>query len=145
MEKKFNYNYLSIAFIYLVSGIFLVSSFSIEDRASRTFPQVLCGLSILLATIFMIHVISGKEDGNSINLAGTKGAMIMAGLILLYIIAIYLGGYYVATVIYLPVGMIFLGQRSWKTIIGVDAGVMLVIYLFFGLILSMQMPEGLFF
>ena len=61
----------------------------------------------------------------------------MAGLIFLYISAIYLGGYYIATVLYLPIGMIYLGQRNWKTIIGVDLGLNLVIYVFFGLLLSM--------
>lgn len=142
--RAFNYNLLSCLFIYAVSFLFLFSTFSIEDTQSRVFPQVICGLSIILVTCFLISVLRGKIT-DTINLSGTKSVLIMAGLIFLYISAIYLGGYYIATVLYLPIGMIYLGQRNWKTIIGVDLGLNLVIYVFFGLLLSMQMPVGVLF
>ena len=144
-EKKFNYNLLGCIFIYLMSGAFLISSFTIEDATSRTFPQVLCALCILLATIFLIQILRGKYPNADINLSGTAKAMLMAGIILLYIVAINFVGYYIASVVFMPVGMLVLGQRNWKVIVGVDVGVILFLYLFFGLLLSMQMPEGALF
>lgn len=144
-KQKFNYNLISCLFIYAASFLFLFSSFTIKDNISRTFPQILCVLSIFLATIFLISILRGKETDDNINLSGTKSVLLMAGMIFLYISAIYLGGYYIATVIYIPIAMIFLGQRNWKIIVFVDLGLNLVIYVFFGLLLSMQMPTGILF
>lgn len=78
-------------------------------------------------------------------MSGTARALLMAGIILLYIVAINLVGYYIASIVFMPIGMLVLGQRSWKIIVGVDVGVILFLYLFFGLLLSMQMPEGILF
>jgi len=141
-KREFNYNLLGCFFIYLMSGAFLVASFFIEDMSSRIFPQVLCVLCILLATIFLIQILKGKYTNADVNLSGTAKALMMGGIILLYILGINTIGFYIASIVFLPVGMLVLGQRDWKIIVGVDIGVMLFIYLFFGLLLSMQMPEG---
>ncbi len=144
-EKRFNFNLIGCFFIYLMSGAFLVSCFSIEDIASRTFPMILCILCMLLATIFLIQILKGKYTNADINMSGTAKALLMAGIILLYIVAINLVGYYIASIVFMPIAMLILGQRNWKIIVGVDVGVMLFLYLFFGLLLSMQMPEGILF
>lgn len=128
-----------------MSGAFLVSCFTIEDTASRTFPTILCILCMLLATIFLVQILKGKYTNADINMSGTAKALLMAGIILLYIVAINLVGYYIASIVFMPIGMLVLGQRSWKIIVGVDVGVILFLYLFFGLLLSMQMPEGILF
>ncbi len=144
-KEKFNYNLIGCIFIYLMSGAFLVSSFGIEDKTSRTFPQVLCFLCIILATLFLIQVLRGKYTNADINMTGTAKTLLMAGVILLYIVAINFAGFYIASGVFMPIAMIVLGQKSWKVIVGVDVGVILFIYLFFGLLLSMQMPEGILF
>ncbi len=144
-EKRFNFNLIGCFFIYLMSGAFLVSCFTIEDTASRTFPTILCILCMLLATIFLVQILKGKYTNADINMSGTAKALLMAGIILLYIVAINLVGYYIASIVFMPIGMLVLGQRSWKIIVGVDVGVILFLYLFFGLLLSMQMPEGILF
>ena len=128
-----------------MSGAFLVSCFTIEDIASRTFPMILCILCMLLATIFLIQILKGKYTNADINMSGTAKALLMAGIILLYIVAINLVGYYIASIVFMPIAMLILGQRNWKVIVGVDVGVILFLYLFFGLLLSMQMPEGILF
>ena len=60
-KKKFNWNILSCFFIYIWAGIFFVSSLGIEDSGSRMFPQIMCGLSVLLATLFLISCLRGKD------------------------------------------------------------------------------------
>lgn len=141
----FNKNLIFSFFLYFVAGAFLIASFSIEDEASRTFPQVICGLTILLSTLFLISVLRGHYTNDDVNLKGTGLAIFMAGIILLYILAITFVGYYIATVLFLPIGMLILGQRSWKVIVGIDIGVILFVYLFFGILLSMQMPDCILF
>lgn len=141
----FNKNLIFSFFLYFVSAAFLIASFSIEDEASRTFPQVICGLTILLSTLFLFSVLRGHYTNDDVNLTGTGMALFMAGIILLYILAITYVGYYIATVVFLPIGMLVLGQRNWIVIVSVDVGVTIFVYVFFGLLLSMQMPDGILF
>ena len=47
--------------------------------------------------------------------------------------------------IFLPAGMLYLGQRNWKIIAGITVGLPLIIYLFFDLLLGMIMPTGILF
>ena len=60
-----------------------------------------------------------------------------------YVLLNYLFGYYVSTVIFLPVSMVFLGQRNWKVIAAVSAGMPLTIYLLMDLLMDMLMPEAM--
>ena len=147
-KKKFNFNLLSCFFIYIWAGIFYVSSLSIEDSASRLFPQIMCGLSVLLATLFLISCLRGKdvkEGDDPINFAGTGRAVIMGVILAGYILLNILFGFYIATVIFMPIGMLYLGQRNWKIIAPISIALPLIIYLFFDLLLGMMMPTGTLF
>ena len=143
-QKKFNWDILSAIFIYGWAGAFFAASLSIKDASSRMFPQVMCGLAALLATIFLISTLRGKSK-EAASFAGTGRAAVMCGILILYILANYLTGFYISTLMYLPVGMLYLGQRNWKVIAGVTVGLPLIIYVFFDLILHMQMPTALLF
>ena len=147
-KKKFNYNLLSCFFIYIWAGIFYVSSLSIKDPTSRLFPQVMCGLSVLLATLFLISCLRGKdvkEGDEPINFAGTSRAAMMGLILAGYILLNILLGFYIATVIFMPIGMLYLGQRNWKIIAPISIALPLIIYLFFDLLLGMMMPTGTLF
>lgn len=147
-KKKFNWNILSCLFIYVWAGIFFVSSLGIEDAGSRMFPQIMCGLSVLLATLFLISCLRGKdvkEGDDPISFAGTGRAAVMGAILGGYILLNYLTGFYISTVIFLPIGMLYLGQRNWKVIISIAIALPLIVYLFFDLLLGMMMPTGILF
>ena len=147
-KKKFNWNILSCFFIYIWAGIFFVSSLGIEDSGSRMFPQIMCGLSVLLATLFLISCLRGKdvkEGDEPIDFTGSGRAALMGVILGGYILLNYLTGFYISTVIFLPIGMIYLGQRNWKVIISIAIALPLIVYLFFDLLLGMMMPTGILF
>ena len=147
-KKKFNWNILSCFFIYIWAGIFFVSSLGIEDSGSRMFPQIMCGLSVLLATLFLISCLRGKdvkEGDDPISFAGTGRAAVMGAILGGYILLNYLTGFYISTVIFLPIGMLYLGQRNWKVIVAISIALPLIIFLFFDLLLGMMMPTGILF
>ena len=147
-KKKFNWNILSCLFIYVWAGIFFVSSLGIEDAGSRMFPQIMCGLSVLLATLFLISCLRGKdvkEGDDPISFAGTGRAAVMGAILGGYILLNYLTGFYISTVIFLPIGMLYLGQRNWKVIVAISIALPLIIFLFFDLLLGMMMPTGILF
>ena len=147
-KKKFNWNILSCLFIYIWAGIFFVSSLGIEDAGSRMFPQIMCGLSALLSTLFLISCLRGKdvkEGDDPISFAGTGRAAVMGAILSGYILLNYLTGFYISTVIFLPIGMLYLGQRNWKVIAVISIALPLIIFLFFDLLLGMMMPTGILF
>ena len=147
-KKKFNWNILSCLFIYIWAGIFSVSSLGIEDAGSRMFPQIMCGLSALLSTLFLISCLRGKdvkEGDDPISFAGTGRAAVMGAILSGYILLNYLTGFYISTVIFLPIGMLYLGQRNWKVIAAISIALPLIIFLFFDLLLGMMMPTGILF
>lgn len=147
-KKKFNWNILSCFFIYIWAGIFFVSSLGIEDSGSRMFPQMMCGLSVLLATLFLISCLRGKdvkEGDEPIDFTGSGRAALMGVILGGYILLNYLTGFYISTVIFLPIGMLYLGQRNWKVIISIAIALPLIVYLFFDLLLGMMMPTGILF
>ena len=147
-KKKFNWNIISCLFIYVWAGIFFVSSLGIEDAGSRMFPQIMCGLSVLLATLFLISCLRGKdvkEGDDPISFAGTGRAAVMGAILGGYILLNYLTGFYISTVIFLPIGMLYLGQRNWKVIVAISIALPLIIFLFFDLLLGMMMPTGILF
>ena len=147
-KKKINYDLLSVFFIYAVALIFFIATFSIKDDASKIFPRVMCGLAVLFGTLFLIKILRGKPtnpDGSEPSFEGVGRAMIMGALLLLYIGLNYVAGYYIATAIFVPIGMLYLGQRNWITIAGVTGGLILIIWLFFDVVLGMVMPTGVFF
>ena len=147
-KKKFNWNILSCFFIYIWAGIFFVSSLVIEDSGSRMFPQIMCGLSVLLATLFLISCLRGKdvkEGDEPIDFTGSGRVALMGVILGGYILLNYLTGFYISTVIFLPIGMLYLGQRNWKVIISIAIALPLIVYLFFDLLLGMMMPTGILF
>ena len=144
-KKKFNFNLLSCFFIYIWAGVFFVASLGIEDPKSRLFPQIMCGLSAFLATLFLISCLRGKdvkEGDDPISFAGTGRAAVMGLILGGYILLNYLTGFYISTVVFLPIGMLYLGQRNWKIIASISVALPLIVYVFFDLILGMMMPAG---
>lgn len=144
-KKKFNMNILSCIFELTLALVFFISTFAIKEPDSRLVPRCLCGLIALLCGVFLYQILFGKYKDEELDFSGTWRAMQMGIVIVGYILLNYLFGFYIASVVFLPVGMLFLGQRNWKAIVGVSAGLPLLIYLFFDLLLTMQMAQGVFF
>ncbi|HWQ30211.1 MAG TPA: tripartite tricarboxylate transporter TctB family protein, partial [Negativicutes bacterium] len=123
------------------AGAFLLWTPKIKDPGSRMFPIGISIFAILLATALLIRTKMGKVENP--DFTGTKMAMIMAGLLVAYVGFIELVGFYIATPFYLYITMWILGQRNKKLMLTISVLMALGVYLFFGLLLDMQIPEGM--
>lgn len=147
-KKEFNWNIISCIFIYIWAAVFFIASIGIKEQSSRMFPRIMCFLAVVLSTVFLISCLRGKdvkEGDEPISFKGAGRAMIMGVILIGYILLNWLTGFYISTVIFLPVGMLYLGQRNWKLIAGVSIGLPLIVWLFFDLTLGMIMPTGYLF
>ena len=150
MENKsnkdvFNSNYLSAAFIYFISIAFLINTLKIKDPTSRMFPIVICIVSIIIATILVLRTrFNFKKNGENVDFSGMSVSLKMFGMLLVYVVAIEIASFYIATPIYLYVTMMSLGQKNKKLMIIVSVLFTLAVYLFFDLLLGMEIPMGRF-
>lgn len=145
-KKIFNYNYISVIFMYILGFIFLFTTPSIKIAEARLFPYIISILTIASATLFLLETYYhwGKKE-DPVDFSGTLSALLMVVLLLVYIGAIATIGFYLATPFYLYTSMWILGQKNIKLIFVISLLTPLGIYLFFALLLKLQIPKGFLF
>lgn len=83
----------------------------------------------------------GEEDeaGYSVSLA--RLALVMVGM-LAYVYALPLLGVAIATPLFIVAGLMILGDRDWRLLVGVAVGLTVVVYLTYGVALGVRLPMG---
>lgn len=142
-KKSFNFNYLSVALIYIWALAFLLWTPKIKDPGSRMFPVAISIFAIVLATILLLKTYFKWGKQEELDFSGSKMAMLMAVLLIAYVALIEAVGFYLATPFYLYITMWVLGQRKKKLMISISILMPLIVFVFFDLILGMQIPEGM--
>jgi hypothetical protein len=145
-NKKGSYsNYFSATFIYLISIGFLINALKIKDPTSRMFPIVICIISIIIATVLVLQTrLNLKNSDENVDFSGMNISLKMFEILIVYVVAIEIASFYIATPIYLYVTMMSLGQKNKKLMIIVSVLFTLAVYLFFDLLLGMEIPMGRF-
>lgn len=144
-KKPFNYNYISVALLYAVALLFIVSARSISEADSKIFPYIVAGLTIVLASIILIKSLFNLGRQETFDFTGSFKAFKFGVVLLIYIALTVIFGFYISTPIYLFFGMKILGQKNLKLMLIVSVATPLIIYLFFDLLLGMEIPTGIFF
>lgn len=142
-KKSFNFNYLSVALIYIWAFAFLLWTPKIKDPGSRMFPVAISIFAIVLATILLLKTYFKWGKQEELDFSGSKMAMLMAVLLIAYVALIEAVGFYLATPFYLYITMWVLGQRKKKLMLSISILMPLIVFVFFDLILGMEIPEGL--
>ncbi|MGI5998451.1 MAG: tripartite tricarboxylate transporter TctB family protein [Lutispora sp.] len=142
-KKSFNFNYLSVALIYIWAFAFLLWTPKIKDPGSRMFPVAISIFAIVLATILLLKTYFKWGKQEELDFSGSKMAMLMAALLIAYVALIEAVGFYLATPFYLYITMWVLGQRKKKLMLSISILMPLIVFVFFDLILGMQIPEGM--
>lgn len=141
-KKSFNYNYLSVILIYTISFLFLLSSSHIKEIGSRRFPVFMSIFAIILATILLLKTRFNWGKYDDPDFSGSGMAMVMAALLVGYVTFIEAVGFYLATPVYLYITMLILGQKKKILMIIISVSMSVVVYLFFQLLLNMEIPQG---
>ena len=134
--------WLGILFIAL-SVYFYVLTDEFFDMEAAKWPRGVLIVIGTLSTLLFIHgIIETKNNLDSgIPSLGTFAPPIIATIIIAaYAVAMEYTDYFISTAIFVPLGMFLQGQRSWKVIIFVTAGLEIFVYLLFVLGLNLRMP-----
>jgi len=143
-KKFFNYNYISVVLLYIWAFVFLIVTPQIKGDGARLFPYIVCILTFVLATVLLIKsYLKQDEKKEDFDFSGTSSAFYMAIILLGYIIATTVLGFYLATPFYLYIAMWVLGQRKKKLMAIISLLTPLGVFMVFDYILGMRIPEGI--
>jgi uncharacterized membrane protein YidH (DUF202 family) len=118
-----------------------------EPLGSSGFPILLGSLAAFLAVINLVQVVLHKtKDGDKapqITKRDLRQLVLVTILLGAYFVAIGVIGYCVSTFLFAVAIYWWIGARKPVQIILVALGVVIFIYLLFGMLLSTQLPTGL--
>lgn len=123
-------------FFYLMAGRFF-------NQQAAVWPKMIIIVTLILSAMLLLkglRLTSQKAETGLFPVATLKGPAISILMIIAYGILMQFTGYFVSSAIFLPLGMFALGNRNWKAIFGVTAGVEVFVYLLFVTQLQLRMP-----
>ncbi len=137
-----NKQLIAVVFIYAISLFFLVGSFSMKQDAGL-FPRLIAIILMIINTLYAINIMRGKAaiKKKTDEVVPQKMTYILA-ISLGYVLLLRFLGYVIATTIFLPTSMYFLGVKRPKVLLMVTVLTVLVIYISFGLLLKVPMPKS---
>lgn len=121
----------------------LSDEFAEFNSEAATWPRGVLVVTIILSVLLLIHGLRLTQQRAETEIP--KGRVFIAPLIATVVIIAYavtmeFTDYFISTAIFVPLGMFAQGQKSWKVILGVTAGLELFVYLLFVVGLGLRMP-----
>ena len=134
---------VSIAF-YILAGIVLIGSGSINDLDSRRLPQLFAVIVVILSTMLLYKALKNKKRGadESIDLSRHKNVAIFTVMTLAYIYLSDIIGFYFITPVFLYVAMRYLKMKNKKALILVPLLMTVFTYFVFTSIFGLDVPHG---
>lgn len=149
--KKWNNIISLITAIIGATIIALSNKFPIKsggDPGAGFWPLMLGALLIICAIVlFVANIIhKDKEEKKSIalNTPANKCVYSIMGIIVIFCVGLYVLGFYISTLIFIPVVMYLLDVRDKKLMIMTSVITVVAIYIIFGMLLKTQLPSPIF-
>ena len=142
MEIRMKYaETLFLLLVCLVSGVFLVISAGYSDMA-RAVPNI-CSVFVILCIIFRLGQIwLGNSSGTSA-LKIHKRALPFVLMLTVYTAGVFVTGFIIASAIFVPICMHWMGQRKLSVVVSVTAAYILLVCLVFVTGVRMPLPESI--
>lgn len=149
MEKKtrkLNIDIYLGAILILFSAYLYFESSKIKAESAK-FPQIVILLLLALSMIVLVLGIRKTKkpeltlkSDTLLNLEVIQTPVMVFVLIAAYIAAMNLAGFFIATAIFVPVMMVYYGNKNIKAIIITDIALNLFVYLLFVKTLNVMLP-----
>lgn len=149
--RKWN-NVVSV--ITAVMGAFIITlakKFPIKsegDPGAGFWPLTLGTLLVICAIVLFISNIihKDKEERKSVILGSEANKCVYSimGIIVIFCIALYVLGFYISTLIFIPTVMYLLDTRDKKLMVITSITTVAAIYIIFGVLLKTQLPNPIF-
>lgn len=133
----------------LVFGVVMYAQTIPMPEMAAIFPKMMLivlmvfGIGILLSGLKKTK--DPSEEDPSASFVNIKYPIAFFAIIVLYALSMYYIGFYVSTIVFAVSAMLFFKYRNVKVIIGASVGLVVFLYLMFGLWLNVRMPDALLF
>jgi putative tricarboxylic transport membrane protein len=138
---------IGLVIFCIITWFYFIPYHIAGGNAPKFFPRLII-FFILVPAILLIVTRKEPPKGERIPLKERKDlhkALTTAGLFLIYISLIGIIGYFTTSFLAIIGFLYFFGQRNWKGIILVPAGILLFIYFVIENMLSFPLPKGLIY
>lgn len=142
MKLKINSDIIAAALLIILSAVFFKMAGEFSNQQAAIWPKaVLVGIIILSAMLAVKGLKGQKQDEKTRFPKGTLAGPIAAVVVItVYAVLMKFAGYFISTTLFLPFGMLALGQRDWRVILSVTIGLEIFIYILFVTQLQLRMP-----
>jgi putative tricarboxylic transport membrane protein len=134
--------FLIVGIWFLVNSLFLTGTQNPMDVGPAAFP-ILSSIGIILASLlYMIKEIRkrNRKGDEKITISNRLKVYISMVLLVAYILVIQFAGYYIASVVFIPLFLYFVGVKNIVKLVPVSAGFILFVYVVFDVLLDVPMP-----
>ena len=135
---------LVISLCVIALGVFMwVQTADFTDE-SKQFSRFVLLLFLLMGVILLVITLinAKKPAGKEVTLKEFKNPMLMFVIICVYVAMMITIGFFPATLIFMPVSMLFMGYRRPLPIICTTVGMNLFVWVLFVYSLKVRLPEG---
>lgn len=105
-------------------------------------PLLLCGLLVLLGLVLLVRAARAAGQAEQVAGAGWGQAVLVLGLLALYVAALAHLGYFPATLPFVALAMWRCGARSLRLVIGTAVGFTLALWVVLALLFAVPLPRG---
>lgn len=132
--------------ILLIFFLFTLAQVPSFHPRAQTFPKIVSVLGILLTSLHIYREVRGKIEFNEIKKLQPLNRRFWGILVLMvvYMIAITYGGFYIPSLVFIPACMWVMGVRSYRTMTLTTVGTLIIVYLVFGYFLYVPMLTKIF-
>jgi hypothetical protein len=137
---------LAVALVVLALAALGLADATEFPPTSAYLPIAVLGLTCLLSFAWAVQsVLAIRREPPTLRLdpAETRRLLTLAGLALLYALAIVHVGFFTSTFLFIPLAAFLLGYRSARGLIVSTAAFALLLYAVFGLLLRTPLPPEL--
>ena len=138
---------LVLGLICAALGVFMWLNTAKLTDDSKQFSRFVLALFLLMSVILIvISLINAKKpSGKEVKIGEFKNPMLMYLIIVGYVALMVTLGFFVASAIFMPAAMLYLGYRKPIPMICVTAGMLGFVWLLFVYSLKVRLPSGLLF
>ena len=150
--KKATYIISAIMFLVGLGIVVMSSSLKIQigdgDPGAGFWPMLLGALIIIFAVGLAISTLKNKkmleEKTFTISTPANMRVYILFGVIVLFCVILYFLGFYIGALLFIPAVMYLLEVRSVKKIVLTTVITLAAVYVLFGVLLNISLPDPIF-
>ncbi|MFP7443011.1 MAG: tripartite tricarboxylate transporter TctB family protein [Bacillota bacterium] len=134
--------FLLIGVWFLVNSLFLPGTQNPMDVGPAAFPILSAVGLIVASTLYLVMVIRKKREsgGKRITISNQMKVFISMAILIAYIFTIQYAGYYIASILFIPLFLFNVGVKRIVNLVPVSAGFILFVYVLFDVLLEVPLP-----